>query len=151
VQERSATSRPATGDEGGRWLPLLGLLVGVWAIVPPYIGAFGELNVEQRVEFVDHVVPGIAVLAISVLALVALRSAEPSQLLLFVGGAAITLAGIWMVATHLPLIRQGRDEQVPWGAVIWHSLPGLVVTLLGIVWTIRYWGSDDEDGAPSGR
>jgi hypothetical protein len=133
------------------WLPLVGLLIGVWAIVPPYIKAFGELNVESRVEFADHVVPGIVVLAVSALALVLLRSPEPSQLLLFVGGGAIILAGFWMMATHMPLISQARNGQVPWGAVLWHSLPGLGVTLFGVLWTLRYWGSEETDEVSSGR
>lgn len=135
---------PPPSAEAGSSLPLLGLLVGLWAIVPPYVHAFGKLDVESRVEFADHVVPGVAVLAVSVLAYFLLRSPDPSQLLLFIGGATITLAGFWMVATHFPLIRQGRDDLAPWGAVIWHSLPGVVVTLFGVVWTIRFWGSEPE-------
>ena len=142
--DRGSDSRPPL-------LPLLGLLVGVWAIIPPYVHAFGKLNVEDRVEFADHVVPGIVVLVVSALGLVLLRSARPSPLLLFVGGGVIALAGLWMVATHLPLISQARDEIVPGGAVVWHGLPGLAVSLLGGAWTVRYWESETAEEPSSGR
>ncbi len=141
--------RPPGAGETSR-LPLLGLLVGVWAIVPPYVNAFGELNVEARVEFADHVLPGLVVLAVCAISLFVLRSPDPSQLVLFVAGGVIALAGFWMVATHAPLISQGRNGLAPWGAVIWHSLPGVVVTLLGLAWVIRFWGSE-ADEADSGR
>lgn len=144
--------REASSDrDTGSRLPLLGLLVGVWAVIPPYVHAFGKLNVESRVEFADHVVPGIVVLAVSALGLVLLRSASPSPMLLFVGGAAIALAGLWMVATHLPLVNQARDGIVPGGAVAWHSLPGLAVSLLGVAWTIRFWDSEEAEAAAKPR
>jgi hypothetical protein len=146
----STTDRRA--DAGSPTLPLVGLVMGAWAIIPPYLGAFGELDVESRVEFADHVVPGIVVLAVAALSFLTLRSREPSQMLLFVGGGLITLAGFWMVATHFPLIQQGQDGVSPWGTIAWHSVPGVVVTLFGLLWTIRFWGSDEaDDGAPSGR
>ena len=129
------------------WLPLLGLLVGAWAIIPPYVKGFGDLNVESRVEFADHVLPGVAVLAVSVLGFLLLRSPSPSQTLLFVGGGVITLAGFWMSATHAPLVKQYRDDLVVGGAVVWHGLPGLVVTLLGVAWVIRFWGSEDDEAS----
>jgi hypothetical protein len=140
----------STAESRPLWLPVVGLLVGVWAIVPPYVDAFGRLDVEERVEFADHVVPGVAVLLISVLAYVLLRSPEPSQLLLFMGGATVTLAGFWMVATHFPLIDQGRTEQAEWDVILWHSVPGVVLTLFGLVWTIRFWGTEPDEGG-SGR
>lgn len=130
-------------------LPLVGLLMGVWAIIPPYVGTFGKLDVTSRLEFADHVVPGVAVLVVAALSLLAVRSREPSQTLLFVGGGIIALAGFWMSATHLPLISDGRDGISPWGTIAWHGVPGVAVTLFGLLWTIRFWGSDEDDA--SGR
>ena len=144
---REESSDPGTASR----LPLLGLVVGVWAVIPPYVDTFGALNVEARVEFADHVVPGVLVLAVSVLGLVLLRSARPQPTLLLLGGGAIALAGLWMVATHLPLIGQARNEIVPGGAVVWHGLPGLAVSLLGAAWTVRYWESDTAEEPSSGR
>lgn len=136
--------RSASAAKPSFLLPLLGLLIGVWAIIPPYVNRFGDLNVESRVEFADHVLPGIAVLAISVLAYLVVRSAEPSHFLLFVGGGVIVLAGLWMVATHAPLVSQYRNDMVAGGAVLWHGLPGVGVFLLGVVWVLRFWGDADE-------
>ncbi len=130
-------------------LPFVGLLVGVWAVIPPYLNAFGKLNVEHRVEITDHVIPGITILAVSVLGLLLLRSAAPSALLLFMGGGIIALCGFWMVATHVGLVKQARQNIVPGGAVVWHSLPGVAVLLLGVAWTIRFWDTDKADQAPS--
>jgi hypothetical protein len=144
------TVPPSTAERAGPWLPVAGLLIGLWASIPPYVGAFGELDVASRVEFADHVVPGVVVLAVAAVGYVLLRAPDPSQLLLFVGGATITLAGFWMMATHMPLLSQARNGQVPWGAVLWHSLPGVGVTLLGVVWTIRFWETDETD-EDSGR
>lgn len=156
VSAKDPTSQPAAtekgparpADAGGSlpWLPLLGLLIGAWAIVPPYIHAFGKLNVEHRVEITDHVIPGIAVLLVCALGFFLLRSPAPSGLLLLMAGGVVALAGFWMVATHVGLIHQARQGTVPTGALVWHGLPGVVVLLLGLVWTVRYW---DVDEAPS--
>jgi len=134
VQERPGRSR----------LPLIGLLVGLWAIVPPYIVLFGRLQVRAVVELVDHAVPGAVVIAVAALASVQLRSARPSQLLLFAGGAVITLAGFWMLTTHLGLVGQARQGLVSGGAVAWHGLPGVAVMVLGLSWTARFSAADDE-------
>lgn len=133
----------------GSNIPLIGLVIGVWAIVPPYVHAFGKLNVESRVEVADHVIPGILVLAVSLLGCFLLRPAEPSQLALFVSGGAVTLAGFWMVATHFPLISQARQGIAAWGAVGWHGVPGVAVTLLGVLWTIRFWGVEETSAVAS--
>ena len=147
---QKSPERPATARGTGSWLPLLGVLIGLWAIIPPYVKTFGDLGVTNRVEVADHVIPGIAVIVVSLLGYLLLRSADPSELALFVGGAIVTLAGFWMVATHVGLISQARDDVVPVKAVVWHGLPGLVVTALGVVWTIRFWEAEADEAA-SGR
>lgn len=113
----------------------LGLLVGAWALIPPYTGP--ALNTAERVEFVDHVVPGIVVIAISALAfLFASRAAAAGAL--FPAGLGIFLAGFWMSATHAPLVLQAIRDQAPWGATIYHSVPGLAVLALGAAWALTY-------------
>ena len=144
----AATSRTDDkADAVAPTLPLLGLAMGVWAIIPPYLKAFGELDVPSRVEFVDHVVPGVAVLVAAALSLVSVRSRQPSQLALFVSGGVITLAGFWMSATHLPLVGQGQDGIAPWSTIAWHGVPAVAVTLFGLLWTVRFWGSDEPEAA----
>lgn len=115
----------------GRGLPLAGLLAGLWAFVPLYSGP--ELNVARRVEIADHLIPGVVVLA-ACAATMALRLRGTK---LLVAGMAVALAGFWMTATHLPLVLQARDGGVAWGSAMYHTLPGLAVLLVGLVWIVR--------------
>ncbi len=112
-------------------LPLVGLVAGLWAFLPVYTGP--ELNVAQRVEIADHLIPGLVVLAACAAAL-ALRLRATMLLL---AGMAVALAGFWMTATHLPLVVQATDGQVAWTAAIYHTLPGLAVLGVGLVWILR--------------
>ncbi len=117
------------------WLPGAGLLIAVWAAVPPYVGP--GLATEMRVEVADHVVPGVlvAVLAVSAYFLGAVRGG----MLLLPVGLLIALAGVWMVATHVPLLPQALRNEASWVSVAHHSLPGLAVLVLGLVWAWLHW------------
>lgn len=112
-------------------LPLVGLVVGLWAFLPVYTGP--ELNVAQRVEIADHLIPGLVVLA----ACAAAMALRLRATMLLVAGMAVALAGFWMTATHLPLVVQATDGQVPWTSAIYHTLPGLAVLGVGLVWILR--------------
>lgn len=127
------------GDAGGRLaarLPWVGLAVAVWALLPPYTGP--ELNTEQRVEVADHVVPAVLMGALALAALVRGRRGGAFPL---VAGLGIALAGLWMTATHVPLVNQARSGQVTYGAAAWHTTPGLVVLALGAVWAAVHWSA----------
>lgn len=143
AQDESDKLAPVQEGRHLPWLPLLGLLIGLWAIVPPYIVRFGELDVRSSVEFVDHAIPGAVVMFVAFLGYVQLRSTDPSQTQLLVGGGVIALAGFWMLSTHVGLIAEARQGDVPAGAVAWHGLPGLAVLLLGLVWAARFWGEGE--------
>lgn len=119
-----------------------GLLVGAWALLPPYTGP--ALATADRVEFADHVVPGVAVIAISALAF-ALGRRPVGENVLFPAGLGVVLAGFWMTATHLPLVLQATRGEAPWGATVYHSLPGLAVLALGVVWALA-WRAGPEAG-----
>jgi len=65
-------SREQEGEEGEKStrsqgkglpaaLPLAGLVIGAWSLLPPYSGP--ALDTETRVEIADHIVPGVLVLA----------------------------------------------------------------------------------------
>ncbi|MDQ6839803.1 MAG: hypothetical protein M3137_16125 [Actinomycetota bacterium] len=116
-------------------LPVLGMILGVAATLPPYISPFGHLNLQQRVEVADHVIPGLIVLLVSLAALMLLPRHPPPQPPLLAGGGIITLAGFWMVATHIGLLTQAHQNIVPAGPLAWHLLPSLAVLLLGATWT----------------
>ena len=120
---------------------MAGLVVGAWALLPPYIGP--PLATRARDEFADHVVPGIALIAIAAACLGAsTRRIDPT--LAFVAGLAVVLAGFWMTATHVPLVLQASRGQAPWGATIFHSLPGLAVMAVGGFWAARFWGDETD-------
>lgn len=133
--DAAAGSRRRLTD--GQGVPLVGLAVGVWAMLPPYVGP--RLATDAKVEVVDHVVPGVVVLAIAVTAMVIGRQTPRGAISLLVAGFTATLAGIWMIATHLPLVAQAMRHEVAWVPVAHHTLPGLAVAALGLVWTARHW------------
>ena len=127
-----------TGVGGSRTLPLAGLVVGAWALLPPYTGP--DLATETRVEVADHVVPGVVVIAVSGLALVLARSSRGATPML-VAGLAVALGGLWMTATHVPLVRQALQDQAPVPAVAYHTLPSLAVLCVGLLWAARQWSA----------
>ena len=119
----------------------LGVLVGTWALLPRYGGPRLELGPRgDQLEFIDHVVPGAVVIAVSLLALVIARRARTLGPLFGVG-LVIVVAGLWMDATHLPLVLQATRNEAPWGATLYHSLPGLAVLLLGVGWCLLFRAS----------
>lgn len=128
-QDASETPHPRIGPG----LLAAGLIVGVWATLPPFVGP--GLTTELSTEIVDHPVPSLFVLAVVAWASWARRA---SELRLFAAGLTIVLAGVWMTATHLPLVAQAVSGQVGWAPTISHTLPGLAVLGLGAVWTLRY-------------
>lgn len=93
----------------------LGVLVGTWALLPRYGGPRLELGPRgDQLEFVDHVVPGTLVIVVSLLALLIGRRATTMGPLFGVG-LVILVAGLWMDATHLPLVLQATRGEAPWG------------------------------------
>ena len=133
-----ARMRRADPDEG-RVAAVLAA-IGAWNALVPYLGkALGlSVDVAATVEVVDHVLPGLAVLAagwwLRMLARRGPWSASPQSL-----PAAIVcvLGGLWVVASHVPLLVDAADDQVDWGAAIWHSLAGLPIVVLGLWCVVR--------------
>ena len=122
-----------------RFLPLIGLFVAFWATLPKYSGPF--LNTEDLTETVDHILPGILVLIVSVVALLASRKASPDRptALPFFCGMAVLLAGFFMLATHVPLILEATRGEAPWDATVYHSSSAAAVFGLGLLWTVMHW------------
>ena len=111
------------------------------ALLPRYSGPRLELGPRgDLLEFIDHVVPGTVVIVVSLLALLIRRRATTLGPL-FGMGLVIVVAGIWMDATHLPLVLQATRSEAPWGATLHHSLPGLAVLLLGAGWCLLFRAS----------
>ncbi len=120
-------------------------VLGALSLLPPYIGPpLGlELNVAAKVEVVDHVIPGVVVVLCGALSALLARRGEGAQLgapgLAF--NLALTglcfLAGLWQVATHVPLVLEGGDPAAPWGAVLLHSTVGPLIVALALWLTLR--------------
>lgn len=117
-----------------------GLLIGAWALLPRYMGPQIHLGPRaHEIEFVDHAIPGVAVIVLSLVALGLWRRPRPfTATLLFSTGMGVGIAGVWMTATHLPLVRQALQDEAPWDATLHHSLPSFTVLVFGIGWCLTY-------------
>jgi hypothetical protein len=118
-------------------LAALGLVVGICAAVPVLVGP--QLNVAHSVEVVDHLIPGLIVFGTSAILLMVMRRAPVPGLALLASGLVIDLAGLWMAATHLPLVAQAARHEAPWGATIYHSAAAVLVLIFGLAWTTASW------------
>lgn len=108
--------------------------LGAWAIAVPYLGpAFGLApESSPKLAVTDHVLPGLAVLAISAASLYVLFRSKGGEGSFFLWAPGLFfLAGLWMVATHLPLVLQAGGAR-SWVLAIFHSSPGLPIVGLSI-------------------
>jgi len=120
-------------------MPLLGVGVGLWGMLPRFLDS--GLNTEDTVEVVDHVIPGFVVVVVSLVALaVARKSAKPGPFL-FIAGLVVLLAGLFMFATHVPLVMQATRGEAPWGGTVFHTSAALAVFGLGLLWATTYWSA----------
>ena len=130
-----------------RWAATLAGLA-FWATVAPWLAeAVGlELAVSTRLEIVDHVVPGVIMLAGA--AGLATRGAVPGGLVWLGAGAIAFLVGVWITATHVPLIPAALQGGAPWGAALLHLSTGPPILVSGVWLLLR---SQSPDGAPDVR
>ena len=128
---------PGPAADLRRWLPFIGLAVGLWALLPKYVTP--PLNTADRAEFADHVIPGIVILGAS-LACILRRNRQELSLVPLMAGMAIVLAGFWMVATHVPLMAQAFRGDAPWAGSIYHTASAVAVFGLGLLWCATHWG-----------
>ncbi len=134
-------------------LVALGVL-GVLSMLPPYAGPpLGlELDVASNVEVVDHVVAGGTVVLCSLLAAWLLRSGRvTTESPLLMGAVALAVLGaVWQTTSHVPLVLDGGGPETPWGTVLFHALPGPVVTLvaLSLLWRVL---SEEPEEQPQAK
>lgn len=114
--------------------------IGAWTVVVPYLAsALGlAVKVPARVEFVDHVVPGVVIAAagLYLYRLARGRSLSGERYALLAAGATF-LAGFWVLATHLPLVQDAAQERISWEAAIWHSISALPILALAFWLVLR--------------
>lgn len=137
-----ASGPPPSSSALRRSVPLVALVVGGLAILPPYVGP--KLLTLQKNEVADHVLPGIVIIALCVAVLFS-RGAERGGLAMLVIGLIVVLAGIWMVSTHVALVAQMLRNEAPKAATVWHTTMGVLVLAVGLVWVAAYW----SEGAAS--
>jgi hypothetical protein len=140
----------APGPDLPALVALAGLFVAVWASLPRWSGP--KLNVAASTEVVDHVIPAILVLLCSLVAIAAGRRANGPGGTRFLAGMGVLLAGLWMMATHLPLVAEARRGDAPWVATIYHTSAALAVFGLGLLWATVTWSeAGDSDKKPAAQ
>jgi hypothetical protein len=142
-----AATTTAPGPDLARILPLAGLPVAFWATMPQWSGP--KLNVEAATEVADHIIPAIIVVLASVVGILAGRRAQGPGALRLIGGMFVLLAGLWMMATHLPLVAEATRDEAPWPATIYHTSSALAVFGLGLLWATVTWSEAGDDAQPA--
>ena len=117
------------------------MAVAVWGALPHFVTP--PLDTENLVEIVDHVIPGLVVFAVSLGAILAQRQPGRGGNFLFFGGLTLVLAGLWMVATHLPLLAQATRGEAPWAGTLYHSASALSVFAFSLIWMAANWNAPE--------
>jgi hypothetical protein len=150
AKKAPAVAAPAPGPDLARLMPLVGLGVAVWASLPQYSGP--KLYVEASKEIADHIIPAILVLLASIVGIMAGRRPQGPGALRLIAGMAVLLAGLWMMATHIPLLLQtmrGDEDAASWAATIYHLSSALAVFGLGLLWSTVTWAEADDSNQPA--
>ena len=139
------------GPDLPRLLPIVGLPVALWAALPQFSGP--AINTSNTAEIVDHIIPAILIVLCSLAAIAVSRRPKGPGAVRLIAGMGVLLAGLWMLATHFPLVTQtmrSGPEAASWAATIYHTSSALAVFGLGLLWSTVTWseaGDDDEPAA----
>ena len=129
----------ASRSREAQWAAILAA-IGAWTAIVPYLGkALGlVVNVPWRVEFVDHVVPGVIIVAAGMYLhrLAGRGTLADERSALFAAGLSF-LAGFWVLATHAPLLQDASSGRVTWEAAIWHSIGALPIVVIAAWFVLR--------------
>ena len=122
-----------------RWATALAGL-SVWAGSVPWLAkAVGlELDVATRLEVVDHLVPAVVMLAGA--AVLATRAGAPGGNVWLGAGGIAFLTGLWITATHVPLLPAAVDGIAPWGTALLHLSAGPPILVVGVWMLLRAQG-----------
>jgi len=142
----TVASAPA-GPDLARILPLAGVPVALWASLPKYSGP--ALNTAASVEVTSHIVPAVVVLLAAIVGILAGRRPQGPGALRLIAGMIVLLAGMWMLATHLPLVAQATRGEAPWAGTIYHTAASLAVFGLGLLWSTVTWSEAADESEPA--
>ncbi|MGI8411611.1 MAG: hypothetical protein ACR2LV_02805 [Solirubrobacteraceae bacterium] len=144
-------STPSSTDAaGGRMEMRLAAILcalGALTVAVPYLGhAIGlGVNVDAKLEIVDHVVPGTLVAAIGGSLFLLVRRGQPvAEWVMQVGSGICFLAGIWVLATHVPLLADAAGGSAHWGAALWHASTALPVVVISLWYVLRGPAGPDQ-------
>ena len=137
---------PAPGPDLAKMLPVVGVGVALWASLPKYSGP--TLNTSADAEFASHVLPAVVVLLAAIVGVLAGRRPQGPGARRLIAGMIVLLAGMWMLATHLPLVAQAARDEAPWPATIYHTSSALAVFGLGLLWSTVTWSEAGGDSQP---
>lgn len=147
AQPAAEVAAPPAGPDLPRLLPLMGLPVALWASLPRYSGP--AINTSVLLETTSHVIPAVFVLLCALVGIAASRRGAGPGAIRFIAGMGVLLAGLWMVATHFPLVTQtmrAGPDAASWEATIYHSASAAAVFGLGLLWSTVTWSeADDSD------
>ncbi len=139
----------APGPDLARVLPLVGFGIALWASLPQWSGP--KLNVEAAKEVADHIVPAAVVLVASLVGVWASRRPEGPGAFRFMAGMGVLLAGLWMMATHIPLILEALNDEAPWPATIYHNSSAFAVFGLGLLWSTVTWSEAGDESESTAK
>ena len=140
---------PAPGPDLAKIMPVVGVGIAVWASLPKYSGP--ALNTSADAEFASHVIPAVVVLLAAIVGILAGRRPQGPGALRLIAGMTVLLAGMFMLATHLPLVAQATRDEAPWPGTIYHSSSALAVFGLGLLWSTVTWSEAGDDSQPAAQ
>jgi len=119
------------GTRDRRAALVLAALAG-WGIAVPWLarGLGLELDVPARLEVIDHVLPGAAVMVCAAIVRMGIAGAGELR---WLGAASVAcLAGLWITSTHATLVPEALDGVAPWGAALLHLSAGPPIVLAAL-------------------
>jgi hypothetical protein len=119
---------------------ILSALGAAAAVVPWVDGVVGlDLDIANDLEIADHAIPGglVAVLGAVGLAGTSAPAAQGPFGATSLAAAGALLTGVWITATHIPLMIDAIGGSVEAGPVILHSVWGPPIAALALLLLLR--------------
>lgn len=110
------------------------VVLGVAVAATPYLARPLGLvvRVPWLIEVVDHVLPGVVVVLLAVLARWIGRVRLEITLV-------AVLAGLWAFSTHVPLVLAAGRGNPDWGTALWHTTPAAALLGATSLSAVRAW------------